>query len=181
MTARVFATPDGFVLSNVGNPHKELPVPLGIRRMIARSTPAATAGLALFLGLTPTGASAQERFPVSGGDVAIYNLAGRIVLEAGSGSDVTVDVSRGGDDAAQLRIETGRIDDANTLRVVYPSSRVVASFLSSGQHTKVRVRDNGTFSDRGGDRGSHVTVSGEGSGLAAWADLTFRIPQGKAL
>jgi lia operon protein LiaG len=156
-------------------------VSLGIRRMIARSTPAATAGLALLFGLTLTDVSAQERVPISGNNVAIYNLAGRVVLEAGSGSDVTVDVSRGGGDASQLRIETGRIDDANTLRVVYPSSRVVASFLSSNQHTKVRVRDNGTFSDHGSDRGSQVTISGEGNGLEAWADLTIKIPSGKAV
>ena len=156
-------------------------MPLGIRRMIARSTLAATAGLGVLIGMTATEASAQERFQVSGTNVAIYNLAGRIVLEAGSGSDVTVDVSRGGGDAGQLRIETGRIDDANTLRVVYPSSRVVASFLSSNQQTKVRVRDNGTFSDNGSDRGPRVTISDDGNGLEAWADLTVRIPSGKAV
>jgi hypothetical protein len=78
--ARVVATPDGFVLSNEGNPHKEPPVSLGIRRMIAQSTPAATAGMAVLFGMTATGISAQERFPVSGSNVAIYNLAGRIVL-----------------------------------------------------------------------------------------------------
>ncbi len=156
-------------------------MPLGIRRMIAPSTQAATAGAALLFGLIPTGAAAQERFPVSGSNVAIYNLAGRVVLEAGPGSDVTVDVSRGGDDAGQLRIETGRIDGANTLRVVYPGSRVVASFLSSNQHTKLRVRDDGTFSDHNSNRGSHVTISDGGSGLEAWADLTIRIPSGKTV
>ncbi len=149
---------------------------LVIRRMIARSAPAS---LALILGLTPTGASAQERFSVSGNEVAIYNLAGRIALEAGSGSEVTVEVSRGGGDAGQLRVETGRIDDANTLRIVYPTSRVVASFLTSGQHTTVRVRDNGTFSDNNSNRGTRVTISDEGTGLEAWADLTVRIPSGK--
>ncbi len=156
-------------------------MPLGLRRMIALSTPAATAGMAVLFGMTATGISAQERFPVSGSNVAIYNLAGRIVLEAGSGSDVTVDVSLGGSDAGQLRIETGRIDDANTLRVVYPSSRVVASFLSGDQQTKVRVREDGTFSDNGSDRGSRVAISSEGSGLEAWADLTIRVPSGKTV
>lgn len=151
---------------------------LVIRRMIARSAPA---GLALLLGLAPTGASAQERFSVSGNEVAIYNLAGRIALEAGSGSAVTVDVSRGGGDAGQLRIETGRIDGANTLRIVYPTSRVVASFLTSGQHTTVRVRDNGTFSGHNSNRGSRVTISDEGTGLEAWADLTIRVPSGKTV
>jgi DUF4097 and DUF4098 domain-containing protein YvlB len=137
--------------------------------------------MAVLFGMTATGISAQERFPVSGSNVAIYNLAGRVVLEAGSGSDVTVDVSRGGSDAGQLRIETGRIDDANTLRVVYPSSRVVASFLSGNQQTKVRVRDDGTFSDHGSDRGSHITISSEGNGLEAWADLTISVPTGKTV
>jgi hypothetical protein len=128
--------------------------------------------------MAPGNALAQESFSVSGNTVSIYNLAGRVTVEPGSGSDVVIEVTRGGDDGGELRIETGRIGEANTLRVVYPSSRVVASFLRSGQNTKLRVRDDGTFSDRG-DRGSKITVSSDGNGIEAWAHLTVRVPSGK--
>ena len=154
-------------------------MPLGIRRMIAGSPALATA--ALIGGLAPGVVQAQGPYSISGNSVAIYNLAGEITVEQGTGADVVVEVTRGGDDAADLRIETGRIGDANTLRVIYPSSRVVASFLRSGQQTKVRVRDNGTFSDRGNDRGSSVSISSDGNGMEAWAHLTIRVPAGKKL
>jgi len=152
--------------------------------MIARSASAATAAV-LLAGLGPAAGVAQETHVVGGsggGPVAVYNLAGRVTIERGSGSEVVVEVVRGGPDAGQLRVETGRIRRAETLRVVYPARRVVASFLESPGRTRVRVRDDGTFSDDNhGDRGTEVTVSGEGSGLEAWADLTIKLPPGNTL
>ena len=66
--------------------------------------------------------------------------------------------------------------------MVYPSSRVVAGFLESNHETKVRVRDDGTFSDnRDRDGSTRVTVTSDGSGLEAWAHLTIRVPAGKTL
>lgn len=158
-------------------------MPLGNRRMIAGSTGRATAAVALLLTLAGGGSlQGQEQHSVSGSEVAIYNLAGRVTVEPGSGSDVVVEIARGGSDADQLRIETGSIRGHETLRVVYPSSRVVAAFLDGNHESKVRVRDDGTFSDNS-DRGqgSRVTVSSDGNGLEAWADLTIRVPAGKTL
>src|ERR671931_315169 len=72
-------------------------------------------------------AAAQEREgrTVPGDDVAIYNLAGQLRAEAGSGSDVVVEVTRGGRDGDRLRVETGRIGRRETLRVIFPQDDIV--------------------------------------------------------
>lgn len=62
--------------------------------------PYRTVALATAAYLLGTGAAAQERFEITGSTVAVYNLAGEITLEARTGSAVTVEVTRGGADAA---------------------------------------------------------------------------------
>ena len=42
----------------------------------------------------------QEVERLSGGDVAVYNLAGHVEVVRGSGSDVVVRIDRGGADAS---------------------------------------------------------------------------------
>ena len=82
--------------------------------------------LPALLLLAPALLSAQtEKFTLPGSDIAIYNLVGEIRAEAGTGSDVTVEVTRGGPDAAKLKVETGMIRSRNTLRVIYPDSRII--------------------------------------------------------
>ncbi len=145
-------------------------------------------GLALGFALTTVAApNAQaQRYEISGQDVAIYNLAGQIEVRSGSGSAVVVELTRGGSDADQLAVETGEIGDRQTLRVIYPDDRIVYPEMSRGSRTEIRVRDNGTFSDsewdsgwrRSGDR---VRISGSGSGLEAYADLTISVPQGQGI
>jgi hypothetical protein len=39
---------------------------------------------------------AQERYTLPAGDVAIYDLAGEVHIEPGSGDKIVVDVTRGG-------------------------------------------------------------------------------------
>src|SRR6185437_11605553 len=73
-----------------------------------------------------------------------------------------------------------------SLRFVYPADRIIYNKLSSGSSTQLRVRDNGTFSDRHDDdehrnEGRRVTISGGGSGLDAHADLRITVPMGKEL
>ena len=48
-----------------------------------------------FLPATSLGAQQLERYAIPDDEVAIYNLAGQVRLEAGTGSDVTVQVTRG--------------------------------------------------------------------------------------
>ena len=134
------------------------------------------------LALSPALVSAQaESYAVSGRDVAIYNLAGTAEIVRGSGSEVRVYVTRGGDDAEALEIEVGRLDGVETLRVIYPDDRIVYGGLGRwGGNTNVRVRDDGRFFGgiRGGDR---VSIHGSGRGLEAWADLRIEMPANQDL
>jgi DUF4097 and DUF4098 domain-containing protein YvlB len=132
--------------------------------------------------LRPAAAPAQqgERYTLDGDEVAIYNLAGSLTVEPGTGA-VLVDMARGGADAAKLRVERGELDGRETLRVVYPAESIVYAGIERGSSTTLKVRDDGTFGD--GDshehhRGRKVRVSGQGDGLRAHADLKVRMPTG---
>ena len=122
--------------------------------------------------------SAQEIERLRGPEVAVYNLAGRMEIVAGEGTDVVVRVSRGGEDAGALRIETGEIRGRQTLRVVYPGDEIVYPELDRRASTEVRVGDDGTFSD-GSEGGDRVTIRGSGDGIEAWADLVIELPAGQ--
>ena len=124
---------------------------------------------------------AQEVERISGRDVAIYNLAGRVEIVRGSGSDVTVRIDRGGSDADQLIIETGEIRGRETLRIIYPDDEIVYPEMGRGSNTSLSVRDDGTFSDGNGGRGDRVRIRGGGNGLEAWADLVIEVPAGRSL
>lgn len=128
-----------------------------------------------------------ERFTLAGPEVAVYDLVGTMrVVGATTGSDVVAEVSRGGPDAAKLKVETGPIGGHQTLRVIFPGDAIVSRDLGRGSTTRLRVRDDGTFGDdtrRGGgifSRGTEVTISGRGGdGIEAHADVTLRVPAGK--
>lgn len=127
-----------------------------------------------------------ERHALSGESVAIYNLAGKLSVEPGRGSDVMVEVTRGGRDARQLRVEEGRIAGRETLRVIYPSDRVVYPELERGERTNISVRDDGTWGDShsrdNSDRErNRVEISGSGSGLEAYADVRVLVPRGQKI
>jgi DUF4097 and DUF4098 domain-containing protein YvlB len=132
--------------------------------------------------LLPLTASAQhgERYTLDGDEVAIYNLAGSLTVEPGSGA-VSVDMVRGGADAARLRVERGELEGRETLRVIYPAESIVYAGIERGSSTTLKVREDGTFGDgdsREHHRGRKVRVSGEGEGLRAHADLKVRMPNG---
>jgi lia operon protein LiaG len=126
-------------------------------------------------------AQATERRTVGGSAVAIYNLAGRMSVVGGTGSDVVVEVTRGGADAGRLRIETGARGQWQTLRVIYPSDRIVYPRLGGwGSRTSLNVDDDGYFNDSGNRGGrDRVEIRGSGSGMEAWADLRVIVPRGK--
>jgi hypothetical protein len=144
------------------------------------------------LTLSPSLLPAQkvERYTLEGDDIAIYNLAGALTVEAGTGS-VTVELMRGGRDAARLRVERGELRDRETLRVVYPSQDVAYAGLEDGSSTTLKVRDDGTFGN-GGDRHDHdyddddddrpsgrtVRISRGRGDLQAHADMKVRVPVG---
>ena len=137
--------------------------------------------------LFPVTLTAQqpERRTLTGSPVAVYNLAGVMRLERGTGSDVVVEITRGGRDAGKLRIATGPVRGRETLRVIYPDDEIVYRELARGSNTTLRVRDDGTFND-GDERGKHwsdggrrVSIAGSGGGLEAHADVRIAIPAGK--
>lgn len=136
-----------------------------------------------FLAVNPTIAQAQQ-YEISGREVAIYNLAGEITLRAGGGSAVAVQVTTGGRDGGELTIETGPVGRFETLRVIYPSDRIV---YGNGRHesrTEVRVRPDGTFGHGGNNRWrdrDRVQVSTYGDGLDAHADLDISVPNGQRI
>ncbi|HYC31473.1 MAG TPA: DUF4097 family beta strand repeat-containing protein [Gemmatimonadales bacterium] len=149
----------------------------------------------LSFGAAAAAAQQSERFELTGSETAIYNLAGTVAVEPGQGP-VSVQIVRGGADAAKLTIERGEIDDRETLRVRYPADRIVYAGLQRGSSTELRVREDGTFGD--GDRddrhddrhdrhrhddgdGRRVRISGAGEGLAAHADLRVQLPAGQDL
>lgn len=144
---------------------------------------AAGAALAVVIALsamegTAVQASLQE-FRVSGAHVAVYNLAGAVHVVPGTGAEVVVSVEPRGADAQRLSVESGRIRGAQTLRVRYPSDRIVYRDMGGNSRTRVRVRNDGTFGHGSFLRGEQVDIRGSGSGLEAWADLTIAVPPGQ--
>jgi hypothetical protein len=129
------------------------------------------------LAARPLGAQSVERFTLRGRDVAVYDPAGRVQLVAGTGSDVTIELTRGGRDGARLRVLTDDVDGRPTLRVVAPDGDLVYPAMGRGD-AELRVRDDGTFNGDGGWRGRTLTIRGDGRGAEAWADLVVRVPAG---
>lgn len=146
----------------------------------------------------PRADAQSERRVLSGDRVAIYNLAGKLRIESGSGSEVVVEVTRGGRDGDRLRLEQGTIRGYEALRVVYPSDRIVYPALGRYDRNTISVRDDGTWGnqlsrgERGerGDRESRddadrernrVEISSSGSGLEAYADLRVLVPRGQRI
>jgi hypothetical protein len=140
-------------------------------------------GAALAVCASPAVSQAGQRYTVAGDNVAIYNLAGIVRVEGGPAGDVVVEVTRGGDAAAKLRVETGPIGSRQTLRVIYPDDDIIYAALGYHSSSTLDVRDDGTFNDNHHDfgRGRRVRIRGDGSGLDAHADLRILVPPGRRI
>lgn len=128
-------------------------------------------------------AAGAQRYTIGGDNAAIYNLAGSIHVESGSGSSVVVEVTKHGRDAGKLTVENGRVRSQDALRVIYPDDRIVfpEGRMSRWGRTQLRVHEDGTFDGDGdGWRNSdRVTITSGGSGLEAWADVRVLLPKGQ--
>ena len=141
----------------------------------------------LFLLTTSLSAQQVERYTLSEDEAAVYNLAGEVRVEPGTGGDITVQVVRGGADAAKLKVVRGERDGMQALRFIYPESRIQYGRMSEGSSTQLRVRDDGTFGDDDHDgegrkrerEGRQVTIAARGGGLDAHADLRVAVPMGR--
>lgn len=138
-----------------------------------------TACLLVALAGSGPEARGQEEQRLQGQDVSIYNLAGRVEVVPAGGSEVTVRIMRGGDDADRLEVTVLEVDGRNALVIRYPDDQVIYPELGRGSRTQLRVRSDGTFGDRGGSRGEEVEIRGSGRGMEAWADLRIGVPPGK--
>jgi len=142
------------------------------------------------LAALPVGAAAQNHVVLQG-DAVVYDLAGQIRLEPGTGAAVVVDVQPQGADAGRLRVESGVVGGWRTLRVLYPSDDLVYDRLRGGDSSNLDVREDGTFGDGAfwreesgaafepGGEGRRVHIRGSGSGLHAFADMAIQVPAGR--
>src|SRR5258705_886777 len=140
--------------------------------------------------LTIPAAAQTSRHVLKGDSVAIYNLVGELRVEGGSGSDVIVEIQRGGADAEQLDVQSGPLRGRETLRVIYPDDVIVMPDWGRGWNTTMHVRDDGTFGDEDWWEGKHhshadgreVRITGRHrSGLEALADLHVTVPKGNTV
>ena len=128
-----------------------------------------------------TSAQTSERRTLPGNDVAVYNIAGVMRVEGGTGTDVSVEITRGGSDASRLQIATGQVRGRETLRVIYPERRILYRQNDRGwrSRTTLRVDDDGTFNDDRSRDGRTVDIVESGDGLDAHADVRVVVPKGK--
>ena len=110
----------------------------------------------------------------------LRKLGCEVIIESGSDSTVSVQITRGGDDGGRLGVERGPLGGTQALRVLYPTDEIVYSGSNSRFNTQVRVRSDGTFG-HGSDRDDRVRIRSSGRGLEAWADMRILVPQGQEI
>lgn len=137
--------------------------------------------LALCAALASQASAQTTRYTLKGDSVAVYNLVGELRVEPGSGSAVTIEVTRRGVDAARLDVQSGPLRGVETLRIIYPEDLISLPEWGRGWNTTLRVREDGTFGDDGRWRrvGREVRITGRGRGLEASADLRVTVPAGQ--
>ena len=141
---------------------------------------------ASFLAMTACAQPAGERFMLPGQHLEICDLAGAVRIVRGAGTRAEVIVTRGGRDAAQLRVVQNERAGESRLHVIFPGRRVVYSrtkpwnTMRGWGSTNLTVGADGCLGHGGGFplSGHRVTISGSGPGLQAWADLEVRLPRG---
>jgi lia operon protein LiaG len=123
-------------------------------------------------------AQTPERYSIPGDAIVVYNLAGNVTIERGTGSNVVIDVVRGGRDAARLEVDRRDVDGRPALVVRYPEGDVV--YERSGGNTQINVRRDGTFFGDG-SRGDRVSIRRSGRGMNAHADLRILVPADRSV
>ncbi len=151
---------------------------------------------ALLLAAASPLSAQDDRIALSGDRVVIYNLAGEIHLEPGNGSNVVVEVHRGGSDGDRLQVRRDENNGWQRLIIRYPGDRIVYEGMGRFSRTELRVDRDGKFglndldpgdgaqrvtADRVRRGGQTVRISSFGGGLEAYADLRVLIPRNKAV
>lgn len=140
-----------------------------------------------------TGAVAQsaERHTLSGDDVEIYHVVGTLRVVAGTGRDVTVEVTRRGRDAGETAIEQGVVSGRETLRIYPRSARIVYPALRGRGVVRADLLRDGTFpgdpenghffgsSSPSRSRLHTLEIRRDGQGAESWADVVVAVPAGR--
>ncbi len=132
-----------------------------------------------------------ESFDLRVDELRVVNLIGEIVLEPADGDEFEVQVHVRGDDASRDRIDFKlKVDEGDDalLRVVFPvgkERRYVYPPLGRGKSTITFENGGDSTSSWFGKvikglKGDKITVAGRGKGLEVWADVTIRVPSGRA-
>lgn len=136
---------------------------------------------ALLLTASLAGPAAARVYSLSGSaEASIWNPAGAVRVEPASGANVEVDVNALGRDAGLLRITDEALNGKPTLRVLYPTRRIVYPAMGRGSSSNSAIRRDGTWGGMNNEwlRSNRVTIKGSGSGTEAWTDLVVRVPRG---
>jgi lia operon protein LiaG len=165
--------------------HSALVIAFAIASMLTIALFALLAN-ASFLSMTACAQPAAQRFVLPGQRIEICDLAGAVRIVRGTGTRAEVLVTRGGPDAARLRIQQDERGGESRLHVIFPDRRVVYSRTKpwSTMHgwgrTTHTVGADGCLGHEGqfGLGGHRVTISSSGPGLHAWADVEVRLPRG---
>ena len=135
---------------------------------------ATAAALALALPCVPLDAQETERHLLTGDRITIWNLAGATTIEATTGNDVVVEVTRAGDDRRDLRVRA----EGGELAVLYPDRTIVYRTTRGGTYsTRLYVDRQGRFNDESG--AFPVRIRSSGPGLDAHANLRILVPKGR--
>ena len=145
-------------------------------------------GALLLAGLTlPASADFVVSKSTSSDRLTLRNLVGEIVIEGHSGRDFEIEVSVQGRDADPDRIEVELLEGSDaTLSILFPldeSSSYVYPRIgrSTSKFSLERDGNMSWMSKLFGGSKKKITVSGKGSGLELWADVTVRVPAGASL
>jgi hypothetical protein len=133
--------------------------------------------VAIAIPAVPLAAQGPQKDVLRGSAIEVYNLVGSAHIEAGTGGNAEVEITRGGADADKLSVES----EAGTLRVIFPADRIRYSHMDHGGSTTLRVAEDGTFDGDHGRGGRRVKIARDDGDFEAWADLRITIPEGQSL
>ena len=141
---------------------------------------ALTLGALALLPALQSPALAARTYTLTGDDVAIWDPAGEVKIEAATGNAVEVEVSLMGSDAGEVKVSDQALGGRPTLRILYPGHTIIYPPMGRWSNSNTTIRDDGTWGDHvSGWTGHRLTVKGGGSGTEAWADIVVRVPKGR--
>lgn len=134
---------------------------------------------ASLLALTASAAPTPERFVLRGDKVEVSDLAGTVRVVPGPGTRTEVIVTRGGRDAARLRILQDEVAGTSRLRIGFAGRALVYPERRSFHRVTLSVDRDGCLTTGKGIAWHRISITGGGSGPQAWADLEVRVPRGQ--